>query len=105
MPSLPQFTFTIPKVDICRITIGTVQVHNILLSHSDGGGFFKYLTEDGSIETMNDPAGWNAKVGYYGAKMIHNQHCAGSTSPRQTIGFVIPDKDMWEMMIEDISYA
>ena len=29
--------------------------YNILLSHSDGGGFFKYLTEDGSIETMNDP--------------------------------------------------
>tara|TARA_B100001939_G_scaffold281922_1_gene250861 strand:+ start:459 stop:1067 length:609 start_codon:yes stop_codon:yes gene_type:complete len=79
--------------------------YNILLSHSDGGGFFKYLTEDGSIETMNDPAGWNAKVGYYGGKDDPYWHCAGSTSPRQTIGFVIPDKDMWEMMIEDISYA
>ena len=58
-----------------------------------------------TIETMNDPAGWNAKVGYYGGKDDPYWHCAGSTSPRQTIGFVIPDKDMWEMMIEDISYA
>lgn len=76
--------------------------YNILLSHSDSGGFFKYL-KDGSIQTIHDPAGWSAKVGYYGGKDDPYWHCAGSTSPRQTIGFVIPDKDMWEMMVEDIS--
>lgn len=77
--------------------------YNILLSHSDGGGFFRYL-EDGEIKNTQDPAGWSVKVGYYGSKdETPYWHCAGSTSPRQTIGFVVPDKNMWEMMIEDIS--
>lgn len=76
--------------------------YNILLSHSDGGGFFKHV-QDGEIQTINDPAGWSAKVGYYGGKREEPYwHCAGSNSPRQTIGFVIPDKTMWEMMVEDI---
>lgn len=76
--------------------------YNILLSHSDGGGFFRYL-EDGEIKTIQDSSGWSAKVGYYGGKDEEPYwHCAGSTSPRQTIGFVIPDKTMWEMMVEDI---
>ena len=30
-------------------------------------------------------------------------HTAGSRGPRQTFGFVIPDKDLWESMVEDIS--
>ena len=30
-------------------------------------------------------------------------HCARAYEDRLTLGFVIPDENMWEMMIEDIS--
>lgn len=82
--------------------------YNILMSHSpDGKGFFRYrdsVTKE--IITMKDTIGWSCKVGYYGGKEesedLHYWHCAGSDSPRQTLGFVIPHKEMWEMMIEEI---
>ena len=77
--------------------------YNILMSHSDGVGFFKHV-EDGEVVTINDPVGWNVKIGYYGGKDEDPYwHTAGSRGPRQTFGFVIPDKDLWESMVEDIS--
>lgn len=82
--------------------------YNILISHSpDGNGFFRYRDVDTKeIVTMEDKIGWSCKVGYYGGKEesedVHYWHCAGSKSPRQTFGFVIPHKEMWEMMIEEI---
>ena len=82
--------------------------YNILISYSeDEKGFFRYRDADtGDIVTMNDTKGWSCKVGYYGGKKEsqdnHYWHCAGSFAPRQTLGFVIPNKEMWEMMIEDI---
>ena len=54
---------------------------------------------------MYDPQGWSSKVGYYGRGREPdkvNYHCAGTTEPRITLGFVVPDEDMWLMMIEDI---
>ena len=55
---------------------------------------------------MYDSPGWSAKVGYFGGKDEGAEnivwHCAGSKLPRQTLGFVIPDRDMWQMMIDDI---
>lgn len=82
--------------------------YNILISYSEGdNGFFRYLDpETQEICSMEDIPGWSCKVGYYGGKKedssLHYWHCAGSTTPRQTLGFVIPNKEMWEMMIEDI---
>lgn len=82
--------------------------YNILISYSEGdNGFFRYLDpETQEIVTMQDVPGWSCKVGYYGGKnedpSVHYWHCAGSTTPRQTLGFVVPNKEMWEMMIEDI---
>ena len=83
--------------------------YNILINYNpEGDGWFKYWdAPNENIVTMYDPEGWSAKVGYYGGKNEseehHFWHCAGSHSHRQTFGFVIPDKNMWEMMCEDIS--
>lgn len=81
--------------------------YNILLSYSsDGEGFFRYrdpITKE--IVTMPDKKGWTIKVGYYGGWGEDDKiywHCARTKNPRITIGFIIPDKNMWEMMIEDM---
>ena len=53
---------------------------------------------------MQDKPGWTAKVGYFG----YNDddifwHSARTYDEfRLTCSFVIPHKEMWEMMIEDI---
>ena len=75
--------------------------YNILLNYNLGDGYFQFW--DGEIiHTLPDWKGWSAKVGYYGGKEDPVWHCAGG-GPRITLGFVIPDKGMWEMMVEDIS--
>lgn len=82
--------------------------YNILINYNPmGKGWFKYYDYDkDEIVTLHDPKGWSAKVGYYGGKdedpSQHYWHCAGSESPRHTFGMVIPNKDMWKMMVEDI---
>lgn len=87
---------------------GNASGYNILLSHSTKGtGYFRYQEpSSGGILTLDDEPGWNIKTGYYGSheepdKLIW--HCARTyDSERITFGYVIPDKNMWEMMIEDI---
>lgn len=76
---------------------------NILLNYNQGNGWFKHYDLDSNeIVTMEDPKNvWSAKVGYYGKDDLF-WHCAGG-GPRLTIGFVIPNEQMWEMMIEDIT--
>tara|TARA_A100001035_G_scaffold280359_1_gene285889 strand:- start:850 stop:1458 length:609 start_codon:yes stop_codon:yes gene_type:complete len=74
---------------------------NILFNYSNGDGWFHYL-EGNEIKKMIDPKGWSAKVGYYGGQDDPFWHCAGG-GPRITLGFVIPDQSMWEMMVEDIT--
>ena len=82
--------------------------YNILLSYTqNGGGFFKYrdpATHD--VVEMLDKPGWSGKVGYYGRGREPDKvyyHCAGTYEPRLTLGFVVPNLDMWRSMIEDIS--
>ncbi len=82
---------------------------NILLSYTENGnGFFRYkdpLTK--KTITMNDKPGWTVKVGYYGNNNEPDKiywHCARAYEDRLTLGFVIPDKNMWQMMCEDIQY-
>lgn len=75
--------------------------YNILFNYNKGDGYFEYW--DGEIiTTLPDWQGWSAKVGYYGGQDEPFWHCAGG-GPRITLGFVIPDKNMWEMMVEDIT--
>jgi len=74
---------------------------NILFNYNGGNGWFKYMDGDKPV-VLEDPDGWSAKVGYFGDENNQVWHCAGG-GPRITVGFVIPDKFMWEMMIEDIS--
>jgi hypothetical protein len=81
--------------------------YNILFSYTQNGkGFFKYKDPKSlSSVTMNDTPGWTAKVGYYGSLEEKDKlywHCARAYEDRLTLGFVIPDKSFWEMMIEDI---
>lgn len=84
--------------------------YNILLSYNeiDEGGFFKYRDPvKDEIVTMPDQKGWSCKVGYYGRKdgpldKVY-YHCAGSHTPRITLGFIVPELEMWRDMIEDIS--
>jgi len=81
--------------------------YNILLSYNkDGNGYFRYkdpITSE--IVTQYDKQGWQAKVGYYGEKKETDKimwHCARSHSQRLTFGYVIPDLNMWQMMIDDL---
>ena len=78
--------------------------YNILFSYTkNGNGFFRYKTD--KLITMDDSPGWTAKVGYYGNNDEPDKlfwHCARAYEDRLTLGFVIPDKNFWEMMIEDI---
>ena len=78
--------------------------YNILFSYTkNGNGFFRYKTD--KLVTMNDSPGWTAKVGYYGNNDEPDKlfwHCARAYEDRLTLGFVIPNKNFWEMMIEDI---
>tara|TARA_B110000967_G_scaffold209852_1_gene268106 strand:- start:5212 stop:5829 length:618 start_codon:yes stop_codon:yes gene_type:complete len=77
--------------------------YNILINYNAGDGWFKYYDiEKDEIITQVDPVGWSAKVGYYGGKDDPTWHCAGG-GPRITFGFLCPVKEMWEMMIEDLS--
>ena len=81
--------------------------YNILFSYSkNGNGFFRYKEPKNlSTTTMFDSAGWTAKVGYYGNNDESDKlfwHCARAYEDRLTLGFVIPDKNFWQMMIEDI---
>ena len=78
--------------------------YNILFSYTkEGKGFFRYKKEQ--IITMEYTPGWTAKVGYYGNNNQPDKlfwHCARAYEDRLTLGFVIPDENFWEMMIEDI---
>lgn len=81
--------------------------YNILFSYTKNGeGYFRYK-DPKTLETvtMHDSPGWTAKVGYYGMLEEKDKiywHCARAYEVRLTLGFVIPDKNFWEMMIEDI---
>mgnify|MGYP001171631417 CR=1 FL=1 len=81
--------------------------YNILFSHTKNGkGYFRYK-DPITLQTitMHDTPGWTAKVGYYGMLSEKNKiywHCARAYEDRLTLGFVVPNKDFWEMMIEDI---
>ncbi len=80
---------------------------NILLSHTENGnGFFRYKDpQTKETITMNDEPGWTAKVGYFGSNKEKDKifwHCARAYEDRLTLGFVIPNQNMWEMMCDDI---
>ena len=82
--------------------------YNILLSYTkNGGGFFKYRDpKTHEVIEMLDTPGWSCKVGYYGKGREPDKvyyHTAGTHEPRLTLGFVVPNLDIWRSMIEDIS--
>lgn len=81
--------------------------YNVLFHFSQTGeGFFEYvdpITKE--HHQVHDKPGWTAKVGYFGNIEEPDQvvyHKAETKCPRLTFAYVIPDKDLWEMMIEDL---
>lgn len=80
--------------------------YNVLLTYNTDlyGGFFRYIDpKSKNAMTMYDRRGWSAKVGYYGHLGEPDKvywHCARAYTPRLTFGYVVPDEDMWHMMIE-----
>lgn len=81
--------------------------YNILISYSkNGNGYFRYVDpETKEIITLHDKPGWNVKVGYYGSGENGEStywHCAYTDEERITFGFIIPDKNLWEMSCEDL---
>lgn len=82
--------------------------YNILLSYTEnGGGFFRYRDpKTHEVIHLQDPGGWSCKVGYYGRGREPDKvyyHCAGTTEPRVTLGYVIPHLELWRDMCSDIS--
>ena len=78
--------------------------YNILFSYTRSGrGFFRYKKDN--VVTMEDSPGWTAKVGYYGNNKEPDKlfwHCARAYEDMLTLGFVIPNENFWNMMIDDI---
>jgi hypothetical protein len=83
--------------------------YNILLSFTKTGkGFFRYqdpITKE--IMTIGDQnGGWTAKVGYYGSWEEKDKiywHSARAYEERLTLGYVIPNEDFWNMMVDDLT--
>ena len=82
--------------------------YNILISYNKtGDGWFRYqdpTTKE--IVTLQDRPGWAVKVGYFGSFGEPDKifwHCPNTfNEDRLSFGFVLPHREMWEMMIEDI---
>lgn len=88
---------------------GNAPGYNILFSYSsDGKGYFKYYDYlKDEIVYLHDKPGWNVKCGYYPDQ--HKEpnrvywHAASTQSPRLSIAFVIPHREMWISMLEYIT--
>jgi len=92
--------------------------YNLLFTYNHtGDGYWRHIDPEGSTGIINDISddsklvhipdvkGWHLKTGYYGKSSEHEQvmwHAAVG-GPRITLGYVIFDKKMWQMMIEEIS--
>lgn len=81
--------------------------YNILLSFTkEGNGFFRYQDPNTKeIISMKDLPGWSVKTGYYGERSEPDKifwHCARAYEERLTLGYVIPDENMWKMTLEEI---
>jgi|TARA_R110002126_G_scaffold99745_2_gene231030 hypothetical protein len=81
--------------------------YNTLISYSEtGDGWFKFqdpITKE--FHKMKDKSGWTVKAGYFGSWKEPDKiywHCASTKTHRITFGYVIPDENMWNMMIDDI---
>ena len=82
---------------------------NLIMTYSPpgGAGYFEYqdpITKEN--HRIPDPAGWSAKVGYFGSFEEPEKifwHCARSVNTaRITVSYVIRDQWMWEEMVQDI---
>lgn len=90
---------------------GNAPGYNVLITYSqDGDGWFKYYDyETKSIVTMPDKKGWSVKVGYYPSIYKKEEkdklywHCAKTQKQRITCAWVVPDRDIWINMIEEIT--
>ena len=74
----------------------------------DGSGHFEYIDPKTKehVVIQDEPGVWTAKVGYFGEYSDPDNHfwhaASANNSNRLTFSYVIPDENMWEMMIEDM---
>jgi hypothetical protein len=81
--------------------------YTLLFNWSEtGDGFYRFrdpITH--KVTTIKDKPGWSCKSGYYGVRDnddIWTYHCAYTNEPRWAIAFYIQDRNMWNMVIEEI---
>lgn len=80
---------------------------NFILTYSmDGDGYFKYYNQHTEeYVTLQDEPGWNFRFGYYPNQGAEPEnvfwHCAYTKKPRCTIGFIVPNKYVWESIVEE----
>jgi hypothetical protein len=86
---------------------GNAHGYNFLLTYSmDGDGYFRYYDKrTDTFTTLSDTPGWNFRFGYYSSVEKDPDdlfwHAAYTKNPRITIGFIVPDKQMWKSLIEE----
>lgn len=86
---------------------GNASGWNFILTYSvDGDGYFKYYNQHtDEFVTLQDEPGWNFRFGYYPNQQTEPEnvfwHCAYTKRPRCTIGFIVPNKDVWQSIVEE----
>jgi|SRR6056300_1097815 len=80
--------------------------YNLIFTWSEtGDGWFKYVDEEGKVNTIYDTKGWTLKAGYFGTYDDNDvcYHAAYTSCWRMTHSFVVSkDKDFWLDCIEHI---
>jgi hypothetical protein len=89
--------------------------YNIIFTYSGhGNGYWRHIDSTGARQLrpessrmvqIADVPGWHCKVGYFGTKSELDRivwHCAYTKESRLTVSYVVPDKAIWENMVEDI---
>jgi len=81
--------------------------YNFLMTYNpEGDGYFRsYNQQTNTFTTLNDIPGWNFRFGYYYSQRTDPErvfwHSAYTKSPRITIAFVVPSREMWLNLVEE----
>lgn len=86
----------------------------MIFTHSPTGkGFWRHIEppggknlkpDAGAMVHIDDVPGWHCKAGYFGGRQELGKvvwHCAYTAEPRITLSYVIPDRSLWESMVQE----
>jgi len=86
---------------------GNAAGYTLVLTYSvDGDGYFKYYNQHtNEYNVLQDSPGWNFRFGYYPDQDREPEnvfwHTAFTKKPRLTLGFIVPNRTMWRILIEE----